>query len=107
MSTKSAIGDLAGIIGGPVVTAPAKPSPVGVGVRNARSLVWISADVDAANYAQGLYANLRTLDAAQTSVILVESSPINMAPVVPPLAPIAAVVAVSRQPRATFSGWVV
>lgn len=55
---------------------PAKPSPVGVGVRNARSLVWISADVDAANYAQGLYANLRTLDAAQTSVILVESPPI-------------------------------
>ncbi len=55
---------------------PAKPSPVGVGVRNARALVWISAEADAANYAQGLYANLRTLDAAQTSVILVESPPI-------------------------------
>jgi len=52
------------------------PSPVGVGVRNARSLVWISAGSDPANYAQGLYANLRTLDAAQTSVILVEAPPI-------------------------------
>ncbi|MEP7154543.1 MAG: L-threonylcarbamoyladenylate synthase [Betaproteobacteria bacterium] len=53
-----------------------KPSPVGVGVRNARSLVWISAGSDPANYAQGLYANLRTLDAAQTSIILVEAPPI-------------------------------
>lgn len=52
-----------------------KPSPVGVGVRNARPLVWISAGVEPASYAQGLYANLRTLDAAQTSVILVETPP--------------------------------
>ena len=52
-----------------------KPSPVGVGVRNARPLVWISAEADPASYAQGLYANLRTLDAAQTSVILVEAPP--------------------------------
>jgi len=53
-----------------------KPSPVGVGVRNARPLVWISAEADPASYAQGLYANLRTLDAAQTSIILVEAPPI-------------------------------
>ena len=52
-----------------------KPSPVGVGVRNARSLVWISAEAEPVSYAQGLYANLRTLDAAQTSVILVEQPP--------------------------------
>lgn len=52
-----------------------KPSPVGVGVRNARRLLWISAEPDPANYAQSLYANLRTLDAAQTSVILVETPP--------------------------------
>jgi L-threonylcarbamoyladenylate synthase len=52
-----------------------KPSPVGVGVRNARSLVWISAEADAAGYAQSLYANLRTLDAAQTQIILVEAPP--------------------------------
>ena len=55
------------------------PSPVGVGVRNARPLVWISADVEPASYAQGLYANLRTLDAAQTSVILVEAPPVTPA----------------------------
>ena len=30
---------------------------------------------DAVGYAQGLYANLRTLDAAATSVILVETPP--------------------------------
>ena len=52
-----------------------KPSPVGVGVRNARSLVWITTDAEPAAYAQGLYANLRTLDAAQTSLILVEAPP--------------------------------
>lgn len=52
-----------------------KPSPVGVGVRNARSLVWISADGEPASYAQSLYANLRTLDAAQTRVILIEAPP--------------------------------
>ncbi len=55
------------------------PSPVGVGVKNARRLVWISADADAVNYAQSLYANLRTLDAAQTGVILVEAPPVNAA----------------------------
>ena len=53
-----------------------KPSPVGVGVRNARPLVWISTEAEPASYAQGLYANLRTLDAAQTSVILVEAPPV-------------------------------
>jgi len=53
-----------------------KPSPVGVGVRNARPLVWISAEADPGSYAQGLYANLRTLDAAQTSIILVEAPPV-------------------------------
>lgn len=57
--------------------APPKmnPSPVGVGIRNARRLVWITGDHDAVGYAQGLYANLRTLDAAATSVILVEAPP--------------------------------
>jgi L-threonylcarbamoyladenylate synthase len=53
------------------------PSPVGVGVRNARRLVWISAGSDPVSYAQGLYANLRTLDAAQTSMILVEAPPVS------------------------------
>ena len=53
-----------------------KPSPVGVGVRNARPLVWISTEAEPVSYAQGLYANLRTLDAAQTSVILVEAPPV-------------------------------
>jgi L-threonylcarbamoyladenylate synthase len=52
-----------------------KPSPVGVGIRNARRLVWISAETDPVAYAQGLYANLRTLDAAQTNLILVEAPP--------------------------------
>jgi len=56
-----------------------KPSPVGVGVRNARPLVWISTDAEPISYAQGLYANLRTLDAAQTSVILVEAPPLTPA----------------------------
>ena len=57
--------------------APPKmnPSPVGVGIRNARRLVWITGDQDAVGYAQGLYANLRTLDAAATSIILVEKPP--------------------------------
>ncbi len=50
-------------------------SPVGVGIRNARPLVWITAERDAAAYAQMLYANLRTLDAAQTAMILVEAPP--------------------------------
>jgi L-threonylcarbamoyladenylate synthase len=52
-----------------------KPSPVGVGVRNARRLLWITAGTDAVGYAQSLYANLRTLDAAATTMILVESPP--------------------------------
>jgi L-threonylcarbamoyladenylate synthase len=52
-----------------------KPSPVGVGVRNARRLLWITADTDAVGYAQGLYANLRTLDAAATTTIFVETPP--------------------------------
>ena len=56
-----------------------KPSPVGVGVRNARSLVWITTDAEPTAYAQGLYANLRTLDAAQTSLILVEVPPMTPA----------------------------
>lgn len=53
------------------------PSPVGVGVRNARPLVWIAAPADAGGYAHDLYANLRTLDAAATSMILVETPPQN------------------------------
>jgi L-threonylcarbamoyladenylate synthase len=52
-----------------------KPSPVGVGVRNARRLLWITAGTDAVGYAQSLYANLRTLDAAATAMILVELPP--------------------------------
>jgi L-threonylcarbamoyladenylate synthase len=52
-----------------------KPSPVGVGARISRPLMWITADSDAVGYAQGLYANLRTLDAAATSIILVEAPP--------------------------------
>ncbi len=52
-----------------------KPSPVGVGVRNARTLVWIQAPKVAADYARDLYANLRTLDAAGTTAILVEAPP--------------------------------
>ena len=56
-----------------------KPSPVGVGVRNARRLLWITADTDAVGYAQGLYANLRTLDAAATTIILVETPPTSKA----------------------------
>ena len=52
-----------------------KPSPVGVGVRNARPLLWIQAPAVAAEYARDLYANLRTLDAAGTAMILVEQPP--------------------------------
>ena len=52
-----------------------KPSPVGVGIRNARRLVWITTETDPVGYAQGLYAHLRTLDAAATSMILVECPP--------------------------------
>ena len=53
------------------------PSPPGIGVKNARPLVWITADRDPAGYARDLYANLRTLDAAQTTVILVEAPPMT------------------------------
>jgi L-threonylcarbamoyladenylate synthase len=52
-----------------------KPSPVGVGIRNARPLVWVTAETDATGYARDLYAHLRTLDAAATSVIFVEAPP--------------------------------
>ena len=52
-----------------------KPSPVGVGIRNARRLVWITGESDPVGYAQGFYANLRTLDAAETEMILVEAPP--------------------------------
>jgi L-threonylcarbamoyladenylate synthase len=56
-----------------------KPSPAGVGVRNARPMVWIQAPLNAADYARDLYANLRTLDAAGTTEILVEAPPIDQA----------------------------
>jgi L-threonylcarbamoyladenylate synthase len=52
-----------------------KPSPVGVGIRNARPLVWIQAPNQADDFARDLYANLRTLDAAGTKVILLEAPP--------------------------------
>lgn len=52
-----------------------KPSPIGVGARIARTLMWIATDKDAVGYAQSLYANLRTLDAAGTAIILVETPP--------------------------------
>jgi L-threonylcarbamoyladenylate synthase len=55
------------------------PSPVGVGVRNARPLLWIQAPKNAADYARDLYANLRTLDAAGTKAILVEAPPLDAA----------------------------
>jgi L-threonylcarbamoyladenylate synthase len=51
------------------------PSPVGVGVRKFRPLVWIQAPAAAEDFARDLYANLRTLDAAGTSIILVETPP--------------------------------
>ena len=52
-------------------------SPPGVGVKSARPLVWITAERDPAAYARDVYANLRTLDAAQTTVILVEAPPMT------------------------------
>ena len=55
-----------------------KPSPIGVGARNARPLMWIAAEKDAVGYAQSLYANLRTLDAAATAMILVETPPTSV-----------------------------
>ncbi len=54
-----------------------RPSPVGVGIRNARPLVWITAEAGAAEYARDLYAHLRTLDAAATATILVEAPPLS------------------------------
>lgn len=53
----------------------ATPSPPGVGVKKVRPLVWITADRDATGYARDMYAHLRTLDAAQTTIILVEAPP--------------------------------
>jgi L-threonylcarbamoyladenylate synthase len=50
-------------------------SPPGVGVRAARRLVWITAASGVDDYARDLYANLRTLDAAGASEILVEVPP--------------------------------
>ncbi len=55
------------------------PSPVGVGVRNFRPLVWVQAPATAEDFARDLYANLRTLDAAGTSMILVETPPTDAA----------------------------
>ncbi len=53
------------------------PSPPGVGVKNLRPLIWIHADPDPVVFAHDMYAHLRTLDAAQTSVILVEAPPVT------------------------------
>ena len=53
------------------------PSPPGVGVKKVRPLVWITADRNPAGYARDMYAHLRTLDAAQTTVILVEAPPMT------------------------------
>ena len=55
------------------------PSPPGVGVKKVRPLVWITAERDPAGYARDMYAHLRTLDAAQTAVILVEAPPLTVA----------------------------
>ena len=57
----------------------AAPSPPGVGVKKVRPLVWITAERDPAAYARDIYAHLRTLDAAQTTVILVEAPPMTPA----------------------------
>ena len=53
------------------------PSPPGIGVKKVRPLMWITADRDPAAYARDIYAHLRTLDAAQTTVILVEAPPMT------------------------------
>lgn len=53
------------------------PSAPGVGVKKVRPLVWITAKRDPADYARDMYAHLRTLDAAQTTVILVEAPPMT------------------------------
>ena len=57
----------------------AAPSPPGVGVKKVRPLVWITADWDPVCFARDMYAHLRTLDAAQTTVILVEAPPTTAA----------------------------
>ena len=57
----------------------AAPSPPGVGVKKVRPLVWITADRDPVAFARDMYAHLRTLDAAQTTVILVEAPPMTAA----------------------------
>ena len=57
----------------------AAPSPPGVGVKKVRPLVWITAERDPVAYARDIYAHLRTLDAAQTTVILVEAPPMTPA----------------------------
>ena len=61
------------------VPSGAAPSPPGVGVKKVRPLVWITADRDPVGYARDMYAHLRTLDAAQTTVILVEAPPATAA----------------------------
>ena len=57
----------------------AAPSPPGIGVKKVRPLVWITADRDPVAFARDMYAHLRTLDAAQTTVILVEAPPMTAA----------------------------
>jgi L-threonylcarbamoyladenylate synthase len=57
----------------------AAPSPPGRGVKKVRPLVWITADRDPVAFARDMYAHLRTLDAAQTTVILVEAPPTTAA----------------------------
>ncbi len=57
----------------------AAPSPPGIGVKKVRPLVWITADRDPVAFARDMYAHLRTLDAAQTTVILVEVPPMTPA----------------------------
>lgn len=51
------------------------PSPVGIGMRHLRPLIWLQAPAKAEDYARDLYASLRTLDAAGTAMILVEAPP--------------------------------
>jgi L-threonylcarbamoyladenylate synthase len=55
------------------------PSPVGIGVRHLRPLIWLQAPAKAEDYARDLYASLRTLDAAGTAMILVEAPPTDAA----------------------------
>ena len=57
----------------------AAPSPPGRGVKKVRPMLWITADRDPVGYARDMYAHLRTLDAAQTTVILVETPPVTPA----------------------------